>query len=86
MSKLFLEVVTPDKVLVSQEADTVVAPGSNGEFGILPGHILFLSGLEPGELRYTNGSESHSLAITNGFAEVSDDKISVLVDAAGGEC
>ena len=82
MGKLFLEVVTPDRVLVSQEADMVVAPGAEGEFGILPGHILFLSGILPGELRYTSGSGSESLSVTTGFAEVSNDRVSVIVDAA----
>ena len=82
MGRLHLEVVTPEKVLVSQEVDTVVAPGIEGEFGILPGHVLFLSGLVPGELRYTSGSEVDSMIVTTGFAEVSDDKVSVLVDAA----
>ena len=82
MGRLYLEVVTPEKVLVSQEVDTVVAPGIEGEFGILPGHVLFLSGLVPGELRYTSGSEVDSMIVTTGFAEVSDDKVSVLVDAA----
>jgi F-type H+-transporting ATPase subunit epsilon len=53
MAGLYLEVVTPDKVLVSREVDTVVAPGTEGEFGILPGHIPFLSGILPGELRPT---------------------------------
>jgi F-type H+-transporting ATPase subunit epsilon len=74
--------VTPEKVLVSQEVDTVVAPGIEGEFGILPGHVLFLSGLVPGELRYTSGSQVESMIVTTGFAEVSDDRVSVLVDAA----
>ncbi|MFH1491026.1 MAG: F0F1 ATP synthase subunit epsilon [Pseudomonadota bacterium] len=82
MGKLFLEVVTPDRVRVSREVDMVVAPGTEGEFGILPGHIHFLSGIVPGELRYTSGSESGRLAVTTGFAEVSDDKVSVIVDAA----
>ena len=82
MGKLFLEVVTPDKVLVSQEVDMVVAPGTEGEFGVLPGHVLFLSGIVPGELRYTSGPEHESLAVTTGFAEVSNDKVSILVDAA----
>jgi F-type H+-transporting ATPase subunit epsilon len=82
MGKLFLEIVTPDKVLVSQEVDMVVAPGSDGEFGVLPGHVLFLSGIVPGELRYTSGTERDSMAVTSGFAEVSNDKVSVLVEAA----
>lgn len=82
MGKLFLEVVTPVQVLVSQEVDMVVAPGTEGEFGVLPGHVLFLSGIIPGEMRYTTGSETVSLAVTTGFAEVSNDKVSILVDAA----
>ena len=82
MAKLFLEVVTPDQVVVSEEADMVVAPGTEGEFGVLPGHALFLSGIVPGELRYTSGTKKESLAVTTGFAEVSNDKVSILVDAA----
>ena len=82
MGKLFLEIVTPEQVLVSQEVDMVVAPGSDGEFGVLPGHVLFLSGIVPGELRYTAGTEKGSLVVTTGFAEVSNDKVSVLVEAA----
>jgi F-type H+-transporting ATPase subunit epsilon len=79
---LFLEVVTPDKVMVSQEVDSVVAPGSEGEFGVLPGHIHFLSSIVPGELRYKTGAQTTSMAVMAGFAEVSNDKVSVLVDAS----
>lgn len=79
---LRLEVVTPEKVLVSREVDSVVAPGVEGEFGILPGHIPFLSGIQPGELRYEWGGKKEFVAVTDGFAEVSDDRVSVLVDAA----
>ena len=82
MGKIFLEVVTPEKVVVSQEVDMVVAPGTEGEFGVLPGHVLFLSGIIPGEMRFNSGSETVSLAVSTGFAEVSDDKVSILVDAA----
>ena len=82
MGSLFLEIVTPERVLVSQEVDMVVSPGTEGEFGVLPGHVLFLSGIVPGELRYTSGSQRESMVVTTGFAEVSNDKVSVLVDAA----
>jgi len=82
MAKIFLEVVTPERVMVSQEVDSVVAPGSEGEFGVLPGHIHFLSSIIPGELRYKTGANTERIAVTSGFAEVSDDKVSVLVDAA----
>ena len=82
MGKLFLEIVTPEKTVVSQEVDTVVAPGTEGEFGVLPGHIHFLSGIVPGELRYDTGTTKEIMAVTTGFAEVSNDKVSILVEAA----
>jgi len=82
MGRLYLEIVTPENVLVSQEVDTVVAPGSEGEFGVLPGHIHFLSGIVPGELRYDSGTTKESMAVTDGFAEISNDRVSILVDAA----
>jgi F-type H+-transporting ATPase subunit epsilon len=82
MEKLKLEVVTPAKVVVKADVDMVVAPGTEGEFGVLPGHVLFLSGLIPGELRYTSGTEKEFLAVSGGFAEISDDRVSILVDAA----
>ena len=79
---LHLEVVTPEKVLVSQEVDMVVAPGTEGEFGILPEHINFLSGIVPGELRYSYQEKKEHMAVTTGFADVSDNKVSILVDSA----
>jgi F-type H+-transporting ATPase subunit epsilon len=82
MDKLHLEVVTPARVVLEKDVDIVVAPGSEGEFGVLPGHVSFLSGIVPGELRYAAGSEKETLAVTTGFAEVFKNKVSILVDAA----
>lgn len=82
MGKLHLEVVTPEKVLISQEVDIVVAPGSIGEFGVLEGHVPFLTGIVPGELRYSSANQTEHFVVTTGFAEVSDNRVSVLVDAA----
>jgi len=82
MDKLHLEIVTPARVVLEKEVDSVVAPGSEGEFGVLPGHVSFLSGIVPGELRYTAGSDKEALAVTTGFAEVFKNKVSILVDAA----
>ena len=82
MARLFLELVTPDNILVSTEVDEVYAPGSLGIFGVLPGHIPLLSGIVPGEVRYKIGSNSESFAVTTGFAEVLDNEVSILVDAA----
>lgn len=82
MRSLYLEVVTPEKVMVSKEVDSVVAPGSLGEFGVLDGHMPFLSGIEPGELRYTSYDEAEHIFVSSGFAEVFENKVSILVDAA----
>jgi F-type H+-transporting ATPase subunit epsilon len=82
MDKVDLEVVTPARVVLKREVDMVVLPGSEGEFGVLPGHIAFLSGILPGELRYTAGTEKGYVALSSGFAEVFNNKVSVLVDAA----
>jgi len=82
MGKLQLEIVTPEKVVVSQEVDMVVVPGSLGEFGVLEGHIPFLSGILPGELRFNAEGNTEYLAVSTGFAEISEDHVSILVDSA----
>ncbi len=81
--KLMLEVVTPQKAVVSEAVDTVVAPGSEGEFGALKGHTTFLTSLKVGTLRYTdaNGKEKH-LFVNGGFAEVLPDKVTILAESA----
>jgi F-type H+-transporting ATPase subunit epsilon len=81
--KLFLEVVTPQKSLVSEEADIVVAPGSEGEFGALKGHTTFLSSLKVGTLRYKDAKGQERYVFVNGgFAEVLPSKITILAESA----
>jgi len=82
MGKIFLEIITPDRVVVSREVDMVVVPGVEGEFGVLEDHVAFLSGVVPGELRYTVEGRTEYCAVMEGFAEVSNNKVSILVDAA----
>ena len=82
MDSLRLEIITADRVVVSDEADMVEAKGTLGEFGILPGHIQFLSTIEIGEMRYTKGGTTRHLATSGGFAEVFEDKVTLLVDTA----
>ncbi|HBF42645.1 MAG TPA: F0F1 ATP synthase subunit epsilon [Desulfobacteraceae bacterium] len=82
MGKLHIEVVTPEKSVVSEDVDIVVVPGSLGEFGVLKGHVPFLTGVQPGELRYSSDSKTKYIAVTSGFAEVSNNNVSILVDAA----
>lgn len=79
---ILLEVVTPEKLLLSQQVDEVIAPGSEGEFGVLPGHCHFLSTLRIGELRYRIGDQAHSMAVLWGFAEVTPTKVTVMAEIA----
>jgi len=81
--KLFLEVVTPQKLIVSEEAEIVVAPGSEGEFGVLKGHTTFLTSLKLGTLRYKDVNGKERVLFTNcGFAEVLPDKVTILAESA----
>ncbi len=80
--KLLLEDVTPEKLLVSQEVDEVIAPGSEGEFGVLPGHCHFLSTLKIGELRYRTGETTNYMSVLWGFAEVTPRKVTILAQVA----
>ncbi|MBI3989425.1 MAG: F0F1 ATP synthase subunit epsilon [candidate division NC10 bacterium] len=80
--RLLLEVVTPQKLLVSEEVDEVVAPGSEGFFGVLPGHLPFITTLKIGELIYRKGREERHLAVSWGYAEVRPDKVIILADIA----
>jgi len=81
--KLFLEVVTPQKSVVSEEVEIVVAPGSEGEFGALKGHTTFLTSLKLGTLRYksADGKERY-VFINGGFAEVLPNKVTILAESA----
>jgi F-type H+-transporting ATPase subunit epsilon len=77
-----LELATPTRLLVSAEVDEVVAPGTEGYFGVLPGHAAFLTTLGAGELMYRKGAEEHRLAVIGGFAEVNADRVIVLAEEA----
>ncbi len=80
--KLLLEVVTPEKLLLSQQVDEVIAPGSEGEFGVLPGHCHFLSTLRIGELRYRIGEQTHFMSVLWGYAEVTPGKVTIMAEVA----
>ena len=79
---LQLEVVTPDKQVVSQMVDYVSAPGVEGEFGVLPNHVNLLSALAVGTLRFNADGKNQHIFISGGFADVSDNKVTVLAEAA----
>ena len=79
---LQLEVVTPDKQVVSQAVDYVSAPCVEGEFGVLPNHVNLLSALATGDLRFNADGKIRHVFISGGFAEVSDNTVTVLAEAA----
>jgi F-type H+-transporting ATPase subunit epsilon len=81
-TKLALEIVTPDRALVSVQVDEVVLPGSEGYFGVLPGHSPLLASLKVGELWYRVGQEKYYLAVAFGFAEILPDHVTVLARIA----
>jgi F-type H+-transporting ATPase subunit epsilon len=79
---LRLEMVTPYKQVLAVDVDEVTAPGTLGEFGVLPGHTPLLTTLKIGQLTYRQGSELFHVAVNWGYVEVENDKVTVLVETA----
>jgi F-type H+-transporting ATPase subunit epsilon len=77
-----LRIVTPRAQLLDEPVLEVTAPGTAGEFGVLPNHITFLTSLEPGIITVKAPSGTRRLAVRSGFAEVADNVMTVLADAA----
>ncbi len=80
--QLQLEVVTPERRVLSEAVDAVTLPGLGGELGILPGHTPLISQLQTGVLSYTTAGKSFQLHVSGGFLEVNDDRVSVLAEVA----
>jgi F-type H+-transporting ATPase subunit epsilon len=78
-----LEIVTPDRIVVNEDAQIVMAPGTQGEFGVLIGHTPFLTTLKAGAVRFTDtqGTE-HLVFVSGGFAEALPDKVTILAESA----
>lgn len=81
-STLKLEIVTPDRKVLSEEVEYVGCPGIEGEFGILASHVPFLSALGIGNLYYKQGGKNFYVFVAGGFAEVSDNKVTILAEVA----
>lgn len=80
--KLQLTLVTYEEQVLDVECDEVMLPGSEGYFGILPGHVPMIATLKVGELMYRIGKLEHYLALSWGFCEVTDDVVTVLAEFA----
>jgi F-type H+-transporting ATPase subunit epsilon len=79
---LVLQIVTPDRLIVKEQVDEVEIPGSQGYFGVLPGHTPMLASLAVGELWYRKGQDKFYLSIAFGFAEVLPDRVTILARLA----
>ena len=82
MSRIRLDIVSPERIVYSDDVDAIIAPGVEGQLGILPHHAPLITMLQPGELRVRKGEEETCIAIYGGFLEVRPDRVIVLADAA----
>src|SRR3989441_9154801 len=80
--QLQLEVVTPDRRVLSESVNAVTVPGRGGEMGILPGHAPMISELQTGVLSYNEDGTTFQLHVSGGFVEVNDDRVAVLAEIA----
>ena len=82
-SQIFLSVVAPDKAVFEANVNSIVAPGTEGYFGVMAGHVPLIASLKPGLLEFTDANSVHHLVyVGGGFAEVQPDKVTVLADEA----
>ena len=81
-AQLQLQIVSADRLLVSEQVDEVEIPGAEGYFGVLPGHTPLLAMLQVGELWYRQGLDTHFLSIAFGFAEAQPERVTILAQVA----
>src|SRR5260370_16411613 len=82
VDEIQLEVVTPERRLLSEQGNSVTVPGRGGELGILPGHAPLISELQTGVLSYSEDGTTFQLHVSGGFVEVNDDRVAVLAEIA----
>src|SRR5438477_12200854 len=82
MAKLKVEIVTPEKRVLSVQADEAIVPGARGLFGVRPGHTPFLSLMEPGWMTLKDGATAQRYYLAGGFVEVANDQVRILADQA----
>lgn len=82
MATIRLDIVTAERQVFSEDVDIVVAPGVEGQLGILPHHAPLMTMLQPGELVIRKGGQEFYLAVSGGFLEVRPDRVIILADAA----
>ncbi len=81
--KVAFELVSPERLLISQEVEMIVVPGAEGDFGVLAGHSAMVSSIRPGVIAiFENGAVTERIFISGGFAEVTPERCTVLADDA----
>ena len=80
--KIRVQIITPEKALLDEQADAVICPGLEGSFGILPGHVAFLSALKPGMLKLKQDEHEGIYAIGGGYCEVRANQVLILAETA----
>lgn len=80
--KITFDLVSPEKLLLSTTADMVTLPGSDGDMGVMAGHMSLISTLRPGVVAVTGGEDEGRFYVTGGFAEVTAEKVTVLAQQA----
>jgi F-type H+-transporting ATPase subunit epsilon len=85
MADLRFELVTPDRMVMADDVYMVVVPGTEGQSGILAGHAPYMTTLRDGDIAVyrTQGAQPERIAVTGGFAEVGNDRLTVLAENAG---
>jgi F-type H+-transporting ATPase subunit epsilon len=82
MSKITLEIVTPEGAVFSEDVDEVILPGTMGEIGVLPGHVPLMTTLNSGRLIAISEGDKHRFAVHGGFAEILPEKVVILTEAS----
>ncbi|MGZ4875812.1 MAG: F0F1 ATP synthase subunit epsilon [Candidatus Angelobacter sp.] len=77
-----LEIVTPERLVVNEAAEYIEIPGKTGYLGVLPGHVPLITELAVGEISYRNGNRTQRVAVAWGFAEVLQNKVTILAETA----
>jgi F-type H+-transporting ATPase subunit epsilon len=80
--KLQLEIITPQRVVLSEQVDSVTIPAIDGEVTILPEHIPLFTRVVPGEIKYKEGKSEHFMAVQEGFLEVAGDRVNIITNYA----
>lgn len=82
MTKLHLEIITPERAVLAEDVDLVVIPAVEGEVTILPQHIALFTRVKPGEIKYVKGADERFMAVQEGFLEVLNDNVRILTNYA----